>query len=162
MASGDSLCVWSAQDAMLPSTGYATFVGSSNGDLLLDFNASGDAAVFRGLLPRDYAGNGITVNLHWTKTTTSTGTIAWALYFERGNDLNHLFGIDSFAACQVSAAVGATSTSLQWVTTAISVANGSPLDSMAIGDLFRVRVNAASSDSNGGHRRIAGIELRET
>lgn len=162
MASGDTLYFFSANDFLAPSTGYATFVGSSNGDLVCDFNASGDAAVFRGVMPRNYSGNGITANLHWTKTTTSTGTVAWALYFERGNDANHLFGIDSFGACQVSAAANATSTSGQWATTAISVANGAAMDSIAAGDLFRVRVNAGSSDSNLGHRRLAGIELRET
>ena len=163
MASGDSLCFWSALENMPPSTGYATTVGSSNGDLVLDFNASGEAAVFRGLMPRNYTGvTGVTAAIHWTKTTTSTGTVAWVVYYERGNDLNNAFGTDNFAACQQSAATAATSTSLQWVTTTIASTGGTPISSIAAGDLFRIRVNAGSSDSNAGHRRIAGIELKET
>lgn len=162
MASGDSLCSFSAQDGMPPSVGYATLVGAAGGDLVADFNASGDGIVFRGLMPRNYTGNGITVNLHWTKTTTSTGTVSWATYFERGNDLNHSFGTDAFASCQVAAALSASSTSQQWTTSSISIANGAGMDSISVGDLFRVRVNAASSDNNTGHRRLAGVEIRET
>lgn len=113
-------------------------------------------------MPRNYTSGGITAALHWTVTTTSTGTVGWALFFERSNDANHKVSVDSFAACQIVNPIVSTATCYQLITSSLAIANGTGLDSLTAGDLFRIKVSAASSDSNTGQRRLIGVELRET
>lgn len=162
MASGDSLCVFSAQHNVPPSTGYAAFVGWADGDLQLDFNTSGDAAIFRGFLPKNYNAGGITAYLHWTLAGTSTGNVGWALAFERSNDANHKIGTNGFATCQIAASVAATATCYQLITSNAVITNGANMDSLAAGDFFRLKVTSASSDGYTANRRLVAIELRET
>lgn len=162
MASGDSVCSFQALNNLPPSSGYAAFVGWTNGDLILDFNTSGDAAIFRGLLPRNYSGNGLTAYLHWTLATTSTGTVGWTLAFERSNDANHKIGTNGFATCQIVASVSATATCYQLITSSLAMANGGALDNMVVGDFFRIKIAAASSDGYTANRRLVAVELKET
>lgn len=162
MASGDSLFLFNADDYIAPTAGAATKTCSANGDEWLNFNASGDVTMFRGLVPRNYTSGGITAAVHWASGTTSTGSIGWALSFERSNDANHKISVDAFATCQIAAPIVSTATCYQLTTSSLAIASGSALDSLTAGDLFRLRVSAASSDGNSANRRLIGIELRET
>ena len=168
MASGDSLVYFGAQDAILPVSGYATFaaaayLGTPNGDLYLLYNASGDSATFRGVMPRNYSGiTGVTINIHTIKTTTSTGLMQWACFFERDNDLNTVMGSDNFKTCNISAGYANLSTQGQLVTSTQTVANGTNMASVVAGDLFRLKISSASSDGVATLRGIFGIEIEET
>ncbi len=113
-------------------------------------------------MPRNYTSGGITAALHWTVTTTSTGSVGWALYFERSNDANHKISVDSFGTCQIVSPIVSTATCYQLTTSSLAIPSGTSMDSIAAGDLFRIKVGAASSDGNSAGRRLIGIELRET
>lgn len=65
MASGDTLAVFIPQANEPPSSNYATF-DTRNGILVLDFDGTtSESAVFRGILPGNYAGGGLTLVIYW-------------------------------------------------------------------------------------------------
>ena len=72
MAAGNSLIIFNALANEPPSSNYAT-LDTRNGQPCLDFDASTDeSAIFSGLLPRHYAGGGLTVRLYWAATSATS------------------------------------------------------------------------------------------
>ena len=106
MASGNTLLTFGPLASEPPGSSFAT-LDVRNGHPVLDFDASADeSALFSCVLPRHYAGGGVTVRLVWAATSATSGTCRWAVAFElladaatQTDDLD----TDSFATAQTAA-----------------------------------------------------------
>lgn len=173
MASGDTLIVFTALANEPPATNFAT-VDLRNSHLVLDFNdTTAESAVFGAVLPRHYAGGGITVTLLWMAggvalgdliTPLATGNVKWNAAFERHQVATDDLDADSFATAQtVTSAAPTTDGALQ--STSIPFTNGAQMDSLAVGESFRIKVirdAADGADTMTGDAELLRIELRET
>lgn len=166
MASGNTLLVLTPLANQPPASAYAT-LDTRNGHVVLDFDAAADeSALFGAVLPRNYAGGGITVSIYWMATTATSGTCRWEVMFER-----HLAGTtdldaDDFAASQ-SAGGTANATSGIITVTTITFTDGSQMDSLAVGESFRLRLRRDADGTTGtddmtGDAEALRIELKET
>jgi hypothetical protein len=161
VASNETLCIWNALGNEPPATGYAT-LDQRNAHAILDFDAAAtEGAMFSAVLPRNYAGGGITVTLTWMASTATSGAVFWGTAFERMNtDLD----ADSFAT-QVTGASTANGTSGIITTVALAHTNGASIDSIAVGDAFRLqvqRIGGNGGDTMTGDAELLTVELRET
>lgn len=76
MATTDSLVIFRPYDNEPPASNYAT-LDTRNGYLVLDFDDTTDeSAIFRGFMPRNYAGGGLTVTVGWMAISATSGTIS--------------------------------------------------------------------------------------
>lgn len=161
MASGETLISFTALSSQPPTTSYAT-LDLRNSVPCVDFDAAAtETTIFQGILPRNYAGGGITVSLHWMASTATSGNVVWETAFERMNtDLD----ADSFATA-VQATGAANATSGITTTTTLAHTNGASIDGLAVGESFRIRVQrigANASDTMTGDAELVACELRET
>src|SRR3990172_12317939 len=100
MASGNTLVVFTPLQNEPPATIYAT-LDLRNYHPCLDFDGSADEeAVFSGIMPRHYAGGGLTVYLHVRFSSPTSGNAYWQAAFETKAGLD--IDADSFAAFQCS------------------------------------------------------------
>jgi len=163
MASGDTLYQFFPSDNEPPSSSFAT-LDLRNAHPVLDFDAGADeAAVFTGLLPRTYAGGGLTVRLHWMATSAVAGDVKWNAQVERddtGTDLD----ADSFAAAQTTTTTtGATSGAPN--VTQITFTDGAQMDSLAVGEPFRLKITRDAddaADTMAGDAELLAVEIKET
>lgn len=164
MASGDTLLTFTPYANEPPATAYAT-LDTRNGHPCLDFDgATDEEAVFTGILPRNYAGGGLTVNLHVAFTTATSGTSRWQVSFEAISGLD--IDADSFAAAN-SAAGTANGTSGIEVVVAVTFTDGAQIDSIAVGGLFRMKVRRDADGTSGTDdittdAELLGAEIKET
>ncbi len=87
LASGDTLVKFFPRDNEPPTTLYA-LLSTRNAHPILNFDTTTQwSAIFTDVLSRNYAGGGITVYVHWTAATATTGTVGWDVSFERIGDL---------------------------------------------------------------------------
>lgn len=166
MASGNTLVIFVPQQSEPPASNYAT-LDTRNGHLLLDFDDTTDeAAIFKGVLPQHYAGGGITAHVHYAMTSATTGKVRWDISYERIGDGQQDIDSDGFASAQSVnvAAVPGTSGHVDIVT--IAHTNGAQMDSVAVGEGFRIKVERKPSDGTNdtasGDAELFAIELRET
>ncbi len=169
MASGDTLIVFGPLSNEPPATGYAT-LDTRNSHPCLDFDdaAATESAIFSAVLPRHYAGGGITVLLHWSATTAITGNVMWQSAFERMSAIASApldIDTDGFAT-PVTWTAQATDPTLSGNVVIDSQAhtNGAQINSIAVGDLFRIKVErlgSNASDTMVGDAELLGVELRE-
>lgn len=164
MASGDTLLIFTPLHNEPPSSAFATY-DWRNRHPTLDFDAATDeSAIFTAIMPRHYAGGGITVYLHLTDSNDNNPAHQsyWDVAFERMTGLD-LDG-DSFAAAQ-SGHVGPNGTVGVPVALAIPFADGAEMDSVAAGEPFRLKVTRDAdngSDDWINDVELLGIELKET
>lgn len=163
MASGDTLCCFFPQDNEPPSSNFAT-LDTRNGHLVLDFDTTTqETAIFKGVLPRHYGGGGITVYLHWAATSATTGTIGWDVAFERIGDGSQDIDSDGFATAQTVTAATVPATSGRVDITNVAVTDGANIDSIAVGEAFRLRVRRdVANDTASGDAELLAVELKET
>ena len=164
MASGESLITFTAHSNEPPGANYA-FVDTRNGHLVLTFDAaSAWVAIFSGVLPRNYAGGGITVRIGWIAATATAGNVKWNAQFERHQDETDDLDADSFATAQtVTVAAPANSGAMQY--SDIVFTDGAQMDSIAAGESFRVKLSrdaADVADTMAGYAQMKTFELRET
>lgn len=165
MASGNSLITWVATDDHPPAAAYAT-PDVRNAHPCLNFDAATDEdACFHGVLPRHYAGGGITLVIAWMAASATTGNVMWTAAFERldagGQDLD----ADGFATAQAAGAAAANAASGKLTYTTITFTNGAQMDSVAVGEAFRLKVTRDAdngSDTMTGDAQLVSTELRET
>lgn len=135
-----------------PASAYAT-LDTRNSHAVLDFDASTDeAAVFRGILHPQYGGGGLNVKLIWAATSATSGNVIWEVSFERINAGALDLDSDSFASA-VTASAAADSVSGETTETTIAVSDGASMDSLAAGEMFRLKVNR---DANNGSDTMTG------
>lgn len=160
MASGNTLLVFSPLGAEFPVSNFAT-LDTRNNHPCLDFDAStGETVYFSGVMPRNYAGGGITVSVHSAATSATSGTIGWLIALERGNtDLD----ADSFAADQTITAAAVNGTSGIITVGSVAITDGANMDSIAAGEYFRLRVTRdVANDSATGDAELYAVEIKET
>jgi hypothetical protein len=164
MASGDTLLVLTPLANEPPAASFATF-DTRNGHPVLDFDAAADeSAVFTAILPRRYAGGGLTVRLHWAATSATTGAARWEVAFEAlsGQDTD----ADGFATAQ-SGGTTCSGTNGNEVVTSIAFTDGAQMDSVAAGGAFRLKVSRDANGTTGtddmtGDAELLAIEIQET
>jgi hypothetical protein len=163
MASNDSLIVFTAAHGIPPASAYATF-DSRNQHLVLDFDdTANESIMFEGIMPRHYAGGGVTVYLHYAMTTATSGDIDWDVAWERIGDQQQDIDADSFATANSvdNTTVPGTSGNVDIVS--IAFTSGAQMDSVAVGEGFRIKVTRdAASDTGTGDAELHFVEICET
>lgn len=143
-ATGGSGNLWALQWSPLanepPASNYAT-LDTRNGRPCLDFDTTTqETAIFTGVLPADYSGAGVTVHLWVALTSATSGTVGWDVAFERTDVSSLDIDADSFGSATTVTAVTVPGTSGQVLKMSVNVSNGSNMDSLAAGELFRLRI----------------------
>jgi len=164
MASGDTLAVFGPAANQPPAANYAAlFV--RNGHLVLAFDTTTQqTAIFAGVMPRNYAGGGLTVTLAWMAATAVAGNIGWGITFERMNPANHDLDIDAWATEQLLAPVTVDATAGKVTVAGVAIVAGAAgTDGIAAGDAFRLRVRRdVANDNAAGDAHLISIEIKET
>lgn len=162
MASGDTLAVFHPYDNEPPSSNYAT-LNTRNGHPILEFDDTTPwAAIFTGVLPRNYSGGGITVYIHASAVATS-GTMGWTVEIERMDDSSLDIDADSFASAQTVTAATVPGTSGQTLVLNVAISSGANMDSLAAGEQFRIRIKRDTANDNAaGNTQITMVEIKET
>lgn len=163
MASGNSLLFFVPLHNEPTTSNFATF-DTRNQHSILDFDDTTDeGAVFKAIMPQNYAGGGVTVYIHWCAVAT-TGNVIWNAAFERVSPEYQDIDSDGFAAVQaVTDAAPGTS---GYVTIAsIAFTDGAQMDSVAAGEGFRLKITRDAdngSDTMTGDAELWAVEIRET
>lgn len=153
-----TLAVFTPRHSSPPATLFAT-LDTRNSVAVLDFDdATIESATFPAIIPEaaDLA-SGLSVRINWMATTATTGNVRWRVALERGNtDLD----ADSFdTAAEGNGAANATSGTP--TTTSITL---STIDSVAIGEPYRLRVSRVGSDAVNdtmtGDAELIAVEIR--
>ena len=163
---GDMLNMFNPYNNEPPSSNYAT-LDTRNQHPVLDFDDTTDeAVVFTGILPRNYVGNGLTVIIHWVASTSTTIThyCRWQAAFEALNEQD--IDSDDFASAQ-SAGGNPNSTCGIETTTSIDFTDGAQMDSIAIGGVFRLKINrdadgTSGTDDMSDDAELIFVEVKET
>lgn len=145
-----------------PASNYAT-LDLRNNRPTLDFDdTTQETAVFSGVLPAGYAGGGVTVTVFCSLTSATTGTVGWDVAFERTQASTDDIDSDSFAAAKTVTATTVPGTSGQVLALSVNVANGSEMDSLAAGELFRLRVRRdVANDTATGDAELLAVSIKE-
>ncbi len=167
MASGDTLCVFVPQSAEPPSSNYAT-LDTRNGHPVLDYDDTTDeSAIFSAIMPRHYGGGGVTVYLHYAMTSALSGAVVWEASFERIGDQQQDIDSDGFAAANASASTTVPGTSGFVDIVSIAFTDGADMDSVAVGEGFRLKISRDADGTNGtddaaGDAELRFVEIKET
>ena len=163
MASGDTLLIFTTLANEPPAANYAT-PDVRNSHPVLNFDTTtAEAAVFKAILPRHYAGGGITVYVHWCAASATTGTGGWTVAFERVSNSVQDIDADGFAGEQTITAATVPATSGHVTITSVAVTNGANMDSIAVGEAFRLRITRdVANDSAAGDLQLFAVELTES
>lgn len=162
-SSGDTLVTFGPASNQPPSSNYATFT-TRNGHLVLSFDDTTQwAAIFAGIMPRNYASGNIIVNATWMAASATTGTIGWVVSFERDNASNHDMDSDAWSTESTITAATVPGSSGVLATTSVTVTAGSTYtDSIGPGDPFRFRIRRdVANDTATGNAQLLAVELKE-
>ncbi len=163
MASGDTLLIFSPHDDEPPASNFAT-LDLRNGHPVLDFDdTANESAVFSGVMPRTYGGGGLTVYIHFSMTSATSGDVDWDVAFERIGDQQQDLDSDGFAAVNSvdNTTVPGTSGLVDIVN--VTFTDGADMDSIAVGEKFRIKITRdAASDTATGDAELAAVEIKET
>ena len=164
MAAGDLLIDFFPQCNEPPAANPAT-PDTRNGHPVLDFDASTDeAAVFTGFMPWHYGAGGITVyavvSFLSDEETEHTGQLE--ISFERIGDGQQDLDADGFSAAK-DLTVSVPPTKGLTEVGSVEFNEGTEIDNIAPGELFRVKVQCDTSDSSFlGDLELLRLVLRET
>ncbi len=164
MASGDTLLIFTPHNAEPPATNFAT-LDTRNNHPVLDFDPTTNETIyFSAIMPRHYAGTtGITVYIHYSMSSAEANTIDWDAAFERMGDQQHDVDGDGFAAVQSVDNTTVPGTTGLVDIVSIAFTDGAQMDSVAIGELFRLSViRDATNDDAAGDGELHAVELKET
>lgn len=163
MASGDTLAILLPQGNEPPSANYPQ-LDERNGILVLDYDAATEeATIWRGILPSNYGGGGITIDAYWMASSATADNAVLGASFEKGTDNDHDHDTDNFGVESTAAgAANAISGKKTKTTLTISHANmGSP----AAGTPYRIKIARKSgdvSDTMTGDLEFVEAHVKET
>lgn len=163
MASGDTLLILMPHGNEPTAANFAT-LDLRNVHPCLDFDpTTNEYAVFSAILPRNYDGGGIVVLLHYAMSSAEADTVDWDAAFERIGDQQLDIDGDSFAAVQSVDNTTVPGTSGLVDVVGIAFADGAEMDSIAVGEFFRIKINRdAVNDDAAGDAELLAVELQET
>jgi len=166
MASGDTLCVFTALNNEPPAANFAT-LDTRNAIPVLDFDDStNETAEFGSFMPRNYDGGGLTVTLGWmaTDTTVTPHNCIWDAAFKSvTNDEDDLDSKAYAAVNSVTDQEASASGEVSYCT--ITFTDGADMDSVAKGEYFRFKVTrdaANGSDNLTDDAELVFVEIKET
>lgn len=164
MAAGETLNIFTPLDNQPPASNYAT-LDTRNAHAVLDYDAATDEnAVFGSVLPRHYAGGGLTITCYCMMSTATSGNVILQASVERMDTSTDL-DADSFASAQSSSATAVNGTSGATFTVTITLTAGAQMDSLAAGEAFRLKIGRDAdnaSDTATGDLELSRVEVRET
>jgi hypothetical protein len=151
---------WSPFHNEAPSSNYAT-LDTRNGHPCLDFDTTTqETAIFSGALPADYSGAGVTVHLWCSLTSATSGTVGWDVAFERMDASSLDIDADSFGSATTVTATTVPGTSGQFLKMSVNVSNGANMDSLAAGEMFRLRLRRdVANDTATGDAELLRVML---
>src|SRR5688572_7809107 len=158
MASGNFLAIFTALSNVPPVSAFATF-DTRNNHPVLDFDDTTDEeAIFLGVVPANYAGGGLTIDIYCSFTSATSNVCRWEAMIERMDVSSLDTDADSFASSQ-SAAVTAPGTSGQIVKATITMTSGAQMDSLAAGESYRLKIRRDANATNGTDSVTGDAEL---
>jgi hypothetical protein len=162
MASGNTLAVWTPQAVEIPaSSGGQPDV--RNGHPVFDL-ATGESGIFSAVLPRHYAGGGLTVYVHYAMSSAIANNVKWTVAVERVGDGQQDIDADGFASGQSTGDVTVPGTSGHVDIASIAFTDGAQMDSLAVGEGFRLKVtrDTPSGTDATGDAELRFVEVKET
>lgn len=146
-----------------PATNYAT-LDTRNAHPVLDFDTTtGESAVWTFVLPASYNGGGITVDVAYSCTSATTGTVGFTVEIERIADSTLDIDADSFATAQTITAVTVPGTSGHVDVASVGITDGANMDSLAAGEQGRIRITRdVGNDDAAGDAELHWVRIRET
>ena len=162
MASGDSLITLLPYNNEPPTTNYGTF-DTRNQHPVIDL-ALTEISIYTAVMPRAYAGGGLTVYFHYAMTSAVANDIKLEGSFERIGDQQQDLDADGFAAAQDTGDITVPGTSGLVDIISAAFTDGAQMDSIAVGESFRLKVErvAVAGTDAAGDLELAGIEITET
>ena len=152
---------------MVPDASAGATLATRNNHKVMAFSSSAvEAAYVEGVMPRDYAGGGLTVKIWFAGNGDNGGAagVTWRCSVEdlaaAGFDLD----ADGFAASQEVDTAGPPATSGQVSTAEITFTEGAQMDSLQAGAAFRLKIDRNVNDTNdtyGQDAQIVRVEIRE-
>jgi len=145
-------------DNQPPASAYAT-PDYRNTHPILDFDGTTDEeAVFKSVLPTTYDGGGLTVDTYWSFTSATSGSLRVQAAIERIDVSSLDIDADSFAAFQ-SAGGTAPGTSGMVVKATVTFTAGAQMDSLAAGEMFRLKIRRDADGTSGTDDITTDAEL---
>jgi hypothetical protein len=149
--------VFTATDNQPTATAFMTLDTRNSISVLDADDTSTESAVFVGILPEAASlGSGLIVSLRWMATTATSGDVRWSVAWEKSNtDLDS----DSF---DTATAATATTNGTSGIVTVTNI-TCTTIDSLAAGDLFRLRVQRIggdAADTMTGDAELVAVEIR--
>ena len=146
------------------TTNFATFDTRNNHPTLVFDSVTQECTYWTDVMPWDYGAGGVTIKLHWTTSTTTTGTAGWTAAFERMDD--NVLDLDTtaggFGSRTTVTALTVLGTSGVVATSTVNIANGSAMDSTLAGELFRLEVcRDVANDNTGGDVELLSVDMKE-
>lgn len=170
MASGDQLAVFLPDAYEPPDSNPAvpSSIAAATGrrPVLLFDTDTDETAIWTGVMPANYAGGGVTVEIHYCMVSATSGAVQWEGAFERVEDNVALgSGGNDFAAVNASGSITVPGTAeLVDVNSGLTFSNGADMDSVVAGDQFRFKLNrdvGVASDA-AGDAALVVVVLKET
>ncbi|KKM87769.1 hypothetical protein LCGC14_1265570 [marine sediment metagenome] len=163
-ASGDTLVVFTPLHNEPTALNFAT-LDTRNQHPVLDFR--GDAiieeAVFTGVMPRYYGSSGITIYIHYSMGTATSGNIDWGAQFERIGDQQQDIDDDGWGGTNTTNNTTVPGTSGDVDIINITFTDGVDMDSIAVGESFRLKVlRDGLTDTSEGDAELVAIEIQES
>lgn len=162
---GSALDYFTATDAVYPAVGgpvVARPVGRNNHPLVAYSDAGLTYVYFEGLMPKNYDGNMVRLDLFWT-SLSGFGDVVWYVAWERDTNPLDSLATDNFAADQ--AAVSPAPLLPGLVQKATLFFTPAQTSNVAAGDPFRIRVarnGGFGSDTLSGDAQLYRISMEGT
>lgn len=164
--SGQTLSTFFPRDNEPPSSNYATFSTRNGHSMLVFLDAVTYAAIFTSIIPAAYGGGGLTVEIEWMCSTTSTNKMCFGAYLEYMDVSGTDFDADSFSSEIVdTTGVAANATSGKSSKTSIAFSSGAAMDSIVAGGTYRLKIareTGQANDTNAGDGQVLAVRVRET
>ena len=163
MATGNTLLILTPHQAELPTANPGLF-SARNQHPIVSLTVT-DIVIFSFVMPRHYAGGGITVYLHYAMASAEANDIRLDTTFERIGDGQQDLDADGFDATGVDGGeitVPGTSGLVDIIANVHS--DGARLDSLAVGEAGRLKITrtAATGTDATGDLELIAVELKET
>lgn len=143
-----------------PLTNFATLDLRNNRPILEFDSQVSESAFWTSRLPSEYLGDGLVVEVFFSATSVTAGTVIWEVTFERLNTLGIDLDSDGFATPVSLGPVNVPSTSGQIAKASVSLNNDTQLGGLIAGELFRLRLRRDISDNAPGDAEVIAVVVR--